>query len=345
MTEGVATPNDADAAAQRAAEQARLRKERREAKIKAGGSARLNKIMGNGGRPPVPEFEASAPAAATAAAATAAEPTPVASVTPDVPDPGDIDISEHHYTPKSTPRRGNGAGGGREPPLAAPMTGDSGLSEAALRQMMLGFDPASANSNSGFPGQNPAGGAGGGDAEDPIMKMMSQMLSGAGGAGNGAPGTSPFPGFPNIPSIPSTQAATTAATGPDPYTSLWRLLHALVALGLGLYVAFLTPFTGTRAERERSALSSADLAEFEREKDLFFWVFATAETALLTTRFFLDKGRAPAPGIVSTVVGLVPEPYGGYVRVIMRYGQILTTVRSDILACMFVLGACSWLRA
>lgn len=48
MTEGVATDNDA--AASRAAEQARLRKERREAKIKAGGSARLNKINGMGGR-------------------------------------------------------------------------------------------------------------------------------------------------------------------------------------------------------------------------------------------------------------------------------------------------------
>lgn len=48
MTESVATSNDA--AAQRAAEQARLRKERREAKIKAGGSARLNKITGIGGR-------------------------------------------------------------------------------------------------------------------------------------------------------------------------------------------------------------------------------------------------------------------------------------------------------
>lgn len=32
-----------------AAEQARLRKERREAKIRAGGSARLNKITGLGG--------------------------------------------------------------------------------------------------------------------------------------------------------------------------------------------------------------------------------------------------------------------------------------------------------
>lgn len=39
-----------DAAAQRAAEQTRLRKERREAKIKAGGSSRLNKITGIGGR-------------------------------------------------------------------------------------------------------------------------------------------------------------------------------------------------------------------------------------------------------------------------------------------------------
>lgn len=45
-----ATSNDADAAAQRAAEQARLRKERREAKIKAGGSARLERITGVGGR-------------------------------------------------------------------------------------------------------------------------------------------------------------------------------------------------------------------------------------------------------------------------------------------------------
>lgn len=38
-----------DPAAARAAEQARLRKERREAKIKAGAAARLSKITGLGG--------------------------------------------------------------------------------------------------------------------------------------------------------------------------------------------------------------------------------------------------------------------------------------------------------
>lgn len=48
MTE-TAGMNPEDAAAARAAEQARIRKERREAKIKAGGNARLNKITGLGG--------------------------------------------------------------------------------------------------------------------------------------------------------------------------------------------------------------------------------------------------------------------------------------------------------
>jgi hypothetical protein len=43
------TETDADAASARALEQARLRKERREAKIKAGGASRLNKITGLGG--------------------------------------------------------------------------------------------------------------------------------------------------------------------------------------------------------------------------------------------------------------------------------------------------------
>lgn len=47
--EAVAT-SSSDASEQRAAEQARLRKERREAKIKAGGADRLNKITGIGGR-------------------------------------------------------------------------------------------------------------------------------------------------------------------------------------------------------------------------------------------------------------------------------------------------------
>lgn len=49
MADADTTSPAATPAADRAAEQARIRKERREAKIRAGGSARLNKITGLGG--------------------------------------------------------------------------------------------------------------------------------------------------------------------------------------------------------------------------------------------------------------------------------------------------------
>ncbi|KAJ2972872.1 hypothetical protein NUW58_g9087 [Xylaria curta] len=48
MTAAVSSSSE-DAAAARAAEQVRLRKQRREAKIKAGGASRLDKITGLGG--------------------------------------------------------------------------------------------------------------------------------------------------------------------------------------------------------------------------------------------------------------------------------------------------------
>ena len=189
--------------------------------------------------------------------------------------------------------------------------------------------------------------------EDPIMKMMSQLMSGGGqgfppGAGEGPSlSSSPFPGFPAAP-----QAQTVR---PDPATSLWRLLHALVALGLGLYVAVLTPlFAGTWAEREREALAASGSGSGgdplaaadanERHKQVFFWVFATAEAGLLTARLFLDKGRAPPAGMAWTVVGFLPGQLGEYAKVLLRYGQIFSTVRTDMLVCMFVLGVCSWLR-
>lgn len=48
-TKMTGTTEEADAAAARASEQARIRRERREAKIRAGGASRLNKITGLGG--------------------------------------------------------------------------------------------------------------------------------------------------------------------------------------------------------------------------------------------------------------------------------------------------------
>jgi GET complex subunit GET2 len=264
------------------------------------------------------------------APAATSEPAPAPAATAPAPsahaaDPDEVDISQHFYSPGRASQRIPADAAGAQPSLG----------DEQLRQMMLGFDRANPATSGPAPGGNPMAGA----EDDPLMKMMAQMMGG-GGPGGGGPS---FPGMPSMPGMmPQQQAAT-----PDPYTSLWRLLHALVALGLGLYVAILTPFTGTKVERERHALAHVAGAddEYEHRKRLFFWVFATAEAGLLTMRLFLDKSRAPPPGIVWTVVGFLPEPFKGYATVALRYGQIFSTVRADILACMFVLGVCSWWRA
>lgn len=311
-----------------AADQARIRKERREAKIRAGGSARLNKITGLGGG-----IQRDPPAQPTAAHA----------------DPDEVDISDHFYEPKTTSRS--------QPRLdnvfASPSPGQQGQgpSDDQLRQMMLGFDPTAnpppgANPFAGFPGMEGMGGfpgmgmpgmdgmGPGGGADDPMMKMLQQMM---GSMGEGPGGMPTIPGMPGAP----------AATASDQYAYLWRIIHALFAVGLGIYIAFSTTFSGTKIERERSALG---LTIPEHSMNLspgsvkFFWIFATAELLLQSSRFFMEKGRLQQGGIMGMVMGFLPEPWKGYVALISRYSRIWTTLTGDAMVCVFVLGVCAWLR-
>lgn len=107
------------------------------------------------------------------------------------------------------------------------------MDDAALRQMMLGFDPTgtrpnpNANPFAGFPGIGIPGmdGAGMGEpgADDPIMKMMQQMMGG--GLGEGAGGMPTFPGMPGQ----------TPAAEADLYACLWQIVHDVFALGPRLY--------------------------------------------------------------------------------------------------------------
>ncbi|KAG5976491.1 hypothetical protein E4U55_007308 [Claviceps digitariae] len=331
MTEHAeAASSGSDAAALKASSEAQLRRERRQAKIKSGGADRLNKITGLGGRVVGETQEATPVVSARPAATTTSSPK----TTHAHADPDEVDISQHHFNePSATSWRNSPDAAGPAPTI----------SDAQLRQMMLGFDRPG-QSNSGTPGSGTPPGAGAGGMpnmeDDPMMKMMAQMMSGAGG-----PGSSPFPGMPPMTSMPGQQPPPQASS----YHTMWRLIHALVALSLGLYLALFTTFSGTKLERETAALAHqqhlvAD-EENERQKRLFFWIFATSEAVLLTTRIFLDKARAPPPGFMWTVVGFIPEPFKGYLTVGLKYGQIFTTVRTDILTCMFVLGICSWLRA
>ncbi|KAK0651298.1 hypothetical protein B0T16DRAFT_403566 [Cercophora newfieldiana] len=331
-----------DAAAARAAEQIRIRKERREAKIKAGAASRLDRITGLGGGiqrdpPPAP------PATTTTETASPAQRTPApasASVSQPAPrpqhaDPDEVDISQHFYTPQSTQRI---------PPRPA------ADADAQLRQLMgLGGGLDAGGDPSPFgPG---AGALDPGLDDDPMMRMMMQML---GGANPGGDGPSPF-GFPpgagaggagnpflNMPGAPQ------AAAIPDRYASLWRLLHTAVALGLGLYIALWTSFTGTQTERERSKIAGGAGTEMGDSARKFFYGFATAEAVLLTTRYFMDRGRSVVGGggsILGMVAGFLPQPFKGYVEMGLRYGQIFGTVKADVLVCIFVLGVCSWVRS
>ncbi|KAI1381512.1 hypothetical protein F4677DRAFT_403196 [Hypoxylon crocopeplum] len=340
-----------DPAAVRAAEQARIRKERREAKIRAGGAARLNKITGLGGgiqrdAVPQPSSGTSTPQPTTSSSPSTA-PTPAPE---QHGDPEEVDISQHYYEPRST---------ARQQPGELP----SDISEAQLRQLMLGLDRGSPAGNTPPPGQNPFMNGSTppipgmeGMEEDPMMKVLSQMMSG-GGMPGGPGGANPFAGTPmdglfsglgsmNSAGNPMQQAQQVAA---NKAANLWRILHAVFALGLGLYVALSTTFTGTLTEREHSTITSktpgAGEDTIETTRAYFFYVFSSVEALLLTTRYFLDKDRQPPKGWMWTVSGFLPDPVKGYTQHALRYGQILSTVRSDALVCVFVLGVCSWLRA
>lgn len=372
MTETAPAPEDAAAA--RAAEQARLRKERREAKIKAGGTARLNKITGLGGGFQRDAAPASSPQQTSStttppqSTATAAPP----SSSPSQPardqgshdDPEEVDISQHFYTPQQRSR-----------------PAEPSLSDAQLRQMMLGFEgPGAGGAGTPPPGGNPFLAPGGGMppgmegmeglADDPMMKMMQQLMGGAGAGGPG--GGNPFAGtgleslFGGAAGGPEGLQAQQAAAVTDKSANVWRILHAVFALGLGLYIALSTTFTGAKAERDFDTLATANSAAAGSEKDgdfasftatdeaarsieqtraYFFYLFSSIEAVLLTTRYFLDKNRAPPTGIVWTISGFLPGNLRSGVRHALRYGEIFSTVRSDALVCVFVLGVCCWLRS
>ncbi|KAI0402365.1 hypothetical protein F4802DRAFT_576253 [Xylaria palmicola] len=357
MTEGISEgiSSAEDAAAARAAEQVRRRKERREAKIKAGGTSRLDRITGLGGGyskespAPTPASTASTPSQPQP---TATNPATPSAATPDNhADPEEVDISQHYYTPQTTAR--------------LPQGDPSNISEAQLRQMMLGFDraslpgdgtPPSGTGNPFLDRSSPMAGVEGmpgmeGTEQDAMMQMLQKMM--AGGMPGGADGSNPFAGGgleglfgaaggPNA--MPQGQQAEQSKSA-----NVWRILHAIFALGLGIYVALSTTFTGTKIERDADDLQSTGVLgaqNIDQARAWFFYVFTSVETALLTSRYMMERGAGFTPsGWTWTVAGMLPAPIGGFARHALRYSQIFTTVRNDALFCVFVMGLCCLLRS
>lgn len=188
------------------------------------------------------------------------------------------------------------------------------------------------------------------------MAMLQQMMGGAGGVPGGTPGAGPQPGGPGdlppgLANMFSAMGGAGAGSAPAPSPEqssawLWRLVHSVFSLGLAIYIVLQTPFTGSKLSRT-TALTAVDddwTAPATRSQEFahFFYMFATFEVIMQSSRYFIEKGQLQGSGILSTVAGFLPPPYGGYVRTIGRYGVIYTTVVSDAMVVVFVLGATSW---
>ncbi|KAH7117044.1 hypothetical protein B0J11DRAFT_108087 [Dendryphion nanum] len=294
-----------------AQEKARLRRERRAAKIQSGGASRLQAIsslQGGSHRDvsnDIPEVKPS-----PTASPYAAPPTSMGTATPD---PEEIDISQHHYMPASQPR------------LPSPFAFDSS-------------SPAT------FPGQGAGMGQHVDPSQDPMFGLLQQMMQGQGQSGQpGQAGELP-PGLANM--FQAMQGGAPPEPSPSQSSAwVWRLMHAVFSLALAVYIVFQTPFTGSKAARKSIPVAEDDWAQDSTPAETFrhfFYLFSTLEVVLQSSRYFIEKGQLQGTGVLNTIGQILPEPYAGYVRVVGRYSVIYSTVVSDAMVVVFVLGATSW---
>lgn len=170
----------------------------------------------------------------------------------------------------------------------------------------------------GEPGAN-------GTGDDPMMAMLQQIMGGAGAA----------PSFPGLPAmgLPGQQ---NPAANPDPYAYIWRIVHAIFATGLALYIAMTSEFNGTKLAREMSGLNNIG-----REAS---YLFLTFEAVLQGTRFLTSASRQPPSGIFGIVLPFLPPAWKSTIQWATRYLAVLSTVSADLFLIVFIIGVSIWLR-
>ena len=258
-------------------------------------------------------------------------------------DPDEVDLSRWADGGAGGAGAGGGYGGEGEAGRAAEMGGlfrgaGAGGGGGGVRDerfaAMGGFPPSMMGSGNGN-GNGNGNGAGG---EDPMMRMLQQMMGGGEGGGEGGvpPGLADMFGGAGmgLGGAAPPKAEGERGAGAD----WWKVMHAVFALALGTYVTSTTRFSGSRVGR------AAVGEEGQEEGVRFFWLFATAELLLQSTRFFVERGRGAgrAGGVLGMVMGVLPEPWKGYVALGRRYSGIWTTVVEDAMVVVFVLGLKAW---
>jgi len=304
MTDPLPSPSPSSTTAVAGESPAQLKARLRRERLAAkSGASRLQQITALQGGPPKTLRELEKDVPVTPSS-TPPRASATATTTTTTQDPDEVDISSHNYAPAALPRR------------PSPFAFDGVASDAL---------------------------------QDPLMAMLQQMMGDGSVPGMPSlPGASGNPGAPQetLPPGLANMFGGTVSTEPEPDHSsawLWRLIHSVFSLGLAMYIVLQTPFNGSKMSRDNVvddnwALQSASTQTFAH----FFYLFATFELVLQTSRYFIEKGQLQGSGVLSTVAGILPAPYSAYVRTIGRYSVIYSTVVSDVMVVVFVLGASSW---
>lgn len=219
-----------------------------------------------------------------------------------IEDPDEVDISEHYWTPTLTAE-----------------------SQIARLQQQQQFQQRPQQSQE----------------EDPMLKMMQQLMSGDPSAMGDIPDSAMDDLPPMLKAMMQgqrmTQQQAAQAAPPTSSAYLWRIVHAVFALALGLYIAASGTFNGSKLSRSES-FSESDFGP------RLFYIFATAEVVLQSSRYFVEKGRLQGTGWLATIAnsGLVPQPWANYISMAGRYAVIWQTVVADAMVVVFVLGCLAW---
>ena len=241
------------------------------------------------------------------------ETPPVAAPSPPA-DPDEVDLSTHPSATRTADIANNGnqlmeadihallCGNGQQPAINDPQPGEEDPMMRLLQQMMGGV---------------PGAGGTGGEGENGLPPGLAAML-GAGG----------MAGTPGMGGLPAKK---------DSYRYLWKIVHVVFALVLGIYV------TATSHAFNGDVSRGGITGEGHEGGRNVFWAFATAELVLQSSRFFWERGQNnQLEGWLGIVGNTLPEPYKGYLLLAGRYSGIWSTVVEDGMVIIFIVGLVAW---
>ncbi|KAJ6089851.1 hypothetical protein N7467_005067 [Penicillium canescens] len=286
---------------------ARLRRERREAKIKEGGSARLDKITSLSGRTPQSEREDASPSPQRSISASPSPAPPMPQFRPSPSPQSEMQSPEAQRAQQEAflamlQQSASGQAQGQQPDSQAEaLQAQQDAFRAMLRQSA--------------PEQGQSQGLQSNDAEDPAVKLLSSLLGAMPGGAPPSPGSSlatmaTMAGVPPfLANMLGGAAAPTEAEQKS--TRIWKTLHTVFALAVSFYLLFLI---GTSVSLFGSPPPKPATAQNP------FAIFVTGEL-LLTGGKVLFGGKSGGMGMA---VQLSKD--------VIRDGKLL----------LFVLGLASW---